>query len=78
MYHENIRRAQLMTIVDKFRQVMMSAVCLFVCLLSADCLLFAIIAGARQAGGRGPRHHRLLQEVHRPLEMMITVPLSFS
>ena len=41
-------------------------------------LLYAIIAGARQAGGRGPRDHRLLQEVHRPLEVVITVPLSFS
>ena len=72
MYHEDIRRAQLMTIVDKFRQVMrMSAVCLLI----AVCLIFAMIAGARQAGGRGPRHHRLLQEVHRPL--VITVSLSF-
>ena len=54
MYHENIRRAQLMTIVDKFRQVMrMSAFCLFT--LS---WLFTFCNNCRCSSSRRPRTPR--------------------
>ena len=44
---------------------------------SADDHRGQVPRGAGQAGGRGPRHHSLLQEVHRPLEVIAVSLNSF-